>query len=109
MYLKNYNTLTVMLIILGLTACSKHKDTAIPMPETGDAIVETLPSAAEPSSNEAGTTLNHVTQDNSGKTVLYWYDPMKADKHFNQPGKSPFMDMELIPKYAQDTLKDKKP
>ena len=33
--------------------------------------------------------------------VLYWYDPMMPDKHFDQPGKSPFMDMELVPKYAE--------
>ncbi len=34
------------------------------------------------------------------KEVLYWYDPMVPDKHFDQPGKSPFMDMQLVPKYA---------
>lgn len=32
--------------------------------------------------------------------VLYWYDPMVPDQHFEQPGKSPFMDMQLVPKYA---------
>lgn len=32
--------------------------------------------------------------------VLYWYDPMYPDKHFDQPGKSPFMDMQLVPKHA---------
>jgi Cu(I)/Ag(I) efflux system membrane fusion protein len=31
---------------------------------------------------------------------LYWYDPMAPQQHFNAPGKSPFMDMELVPKYA---------
>ncbi len=33
--------------------------------------------------------------------VLYWYDPMVPDKHFDKPGKSPFMDMELVPKFAE--------
>ncbi|MDE3009757.1 MAG: efflux RND transporter periplasmic adaptor subunit [Pseudomonadota bacterium] len=33
--------------------------------------------------------------------VLYWYDPMKPDQHFDNPGKSPFMDMELVPRYAE--------
>jgi len=33
---------------------------------------------------------------------LYWYDPMQPNQHFDQPGKSPFMDMELVPKYADD-------
>ena len=31
---------------------------------------------------------------------LYWYDPMQPSQHFDKPGKSPFMDMELVPKYA---------
>ncbi len=31
---------------------------------------------------------------------LYWYDPMVPQQHFDKPGKSPFMDMELVPKYA---------
>ena len=29
----------------------------------------------------------------------YWYDPMHPDRHFDKPGKSPFMDMQLVPKY----------
>jgi len=32
--------------------------------------------------------------------VLFWYDPMQPTQHFDRPGKSPFMDMQLIPKYA---------
>jgi Cu(I)/Ag(I) efflux system membrane fusion protein len=38
----------------------------------------------------------------SGKKVLYWYDPMKPEAHFDKPGKSPFMDMQLEPKYAEE-------
>lgn len=40
------------------------------------------------------------------RQVLYWYDPMVPTQRFEQPGQSPFMDMELVPKYAgaeQDT------
>lgn len=40
----------------------------------------------------------HASADD--KKILYWYDPMVPDKHFDKPGKSPFMDMELVPKYA---------
>ena len=43
---------------------------------------------------------NGVVQDSSGKTVKYWYDPMVPDQKFDKPGKSPFMDMQLEPKYA---------
>ena len=34
--------------------------------------------------------------------VLYWYDPMKPEQRFDKPGKSPFMDMQLVPKYADE-------
>lgn len=36
------------------------------------------------------------------RRVLYWYDPMVPDKRFDKPGKSPFMDMQLIARYADD-------
>ncbi|MDE2421153.1 MAG: efflux RND transporter periplasmic adaptor subunit [Gammaproteobacteria bacterium] len=39
------------------------------------------------------------TGESSAK-VMYWYDPMKPDQHFDKPGKSPFMDMQLLAKYA---------
>lgn len=37
-----------------------------------------------------------------GSEVLYWYDPMVPDRRFDQPGKSPFMDMQLVPKCADE-------
>lgn len=36
------------------------------------------------------------------RKILYWYDPMVPNQHFDKPGKSPFMDMELVPKYADE-------
>jgi Cu(I)/Ag(I) efflux system membrane fusion protein len=33
-------------------------------------------------------------------TPSYYYDPMHPEQHFDKPGKSPFMDMQLVPKYA---------
>ena len=39
----------------------------------------------------------------SDKKVLYWYDPMVPQQHFDAPGKSPLMDMQLLPKYAEDS------
>ncbi|WP_049007679.1 efflux RND transporter periplasmic adaptor subunit, partial [Enterobacter cloacae] len=38
----------------------------------------------------------------SERKVLFWYDPMKPDVKFDKPGKSPFMDMDLVPKYADE-------
>lgn len=40
-------------------------------------------------------------QDPGNKmTPAYWYDPMHPAQHFDKPGKSPFMDMQLVPKYS---------
>jgi Cu(I)/Ag(I) efflux system membrane fusion protein len=36
----------------------------------------------------------------TGRKVLYWYDPMVPAQHFDKPGKSPFMNMQLMPRYA---------
>jgi len=36
----------------------------------------------------------------TGKRVLYWHDPMVPGQRFDKPGKSPFMDMQLVPVYG---------
>jgi len=57
-------------------------------------------------------TPSNVVQDDSGRKVLYWHDPMVSGKTFDKPGKSPFMDMELAPKYADESsaeISDGKP
>ncbi len=36
------------------------------------------------------------------REALYWYDPMVPQQHFDRPGKSPFMDMALVPRYADE-------
>tara|TARA_R110002051_G_scaffold32974_2_gene74418 strand:- start:463 stop:2004 length:1542 start_codon:yes stop_codon:yes gene_type:complete len=36
------------------------------------------------------------------REVLYWYDPMTPGQRFDKPGKSPFMDMQLVPRYADE-------
>jgi Cu(I)/Ag(I) efflux system membrane fusion protein len=38
----------------------------------------------------------------TGKRVLYWHDPMYPGQRFDKPGKSPFMDMQLVPVFADD-------
>lgn len=40
------------------------------------------------------------------RKVLYWYDPMYPQQKFDKPGKSPFMDMELMPRYADAEADD---
>jgi Cu(I)/Ag(I) efflux system membrane fusion protein len=51
---------------------------------------------------QKSAAVNGIVQDNSDKTVRYWYDPMVPNQKFDKPGKSPFMDMQLVPKYAGD-------
>ncbi|MDR2353726.1 MAG: efflux RND transporter periplasmic adaptor subunit [Deltaproteobacteria bacterium] len=43
-----------------------------------------------------------VTAPETKKKILYWYDPMYPGTQFPAPGKSPFMDMDLVPRYADE-------
>lgn len=43
-----------------------------------------------------------AAQKKEERRVLFWYDPMYPNTRFDKPGKSPFMDMDLIPKYADE-------
>jgi membrane fusion protein, copper/silver efflux system len=61
--------------------------------ETGTATVTSPPPASKaPESKPAS----------GERRVLYWYDPMAPGSKFDKPGKSPFMDMDLVPKYADE-------
>ncbi|WP_036626992.1 efflux RND transporter periplasmic adaptor subunit, partial [Pantoea sp. AS-PWVM4] len=48
------------------------------------------------------TTSEKAVSPTAERKVLFWYDPMKPDTKFDKPGKSPFMDMDLVPKYADE-------
>lgn len=52
--------------------------------------------AAEAGKSVAGGT------GKADRKVLYWHDPMVPGQRFDKPGKSPFMDMALVPVYAGD-------
>ncbi len=68
------------------------------------------PSAALPQSIAQGeaATRRHIAaglkagdiDPATGKRVLYYHDPMVPGNKFDQPAKSPFMDMMLVPVYA---------
>ena len=47
-----------------------------------------------------GMKLTGDTDSATGKKILYWHDPMVPGQKFDKPGKSPFMDMQLVPVYA---------
>ncbi len=79
--MRNSSRFAALLVAAALTApiaCRKGQDTA----SVSSSPVSRLPSP--------------------GPKVLYWYDPMKPEVHFDKPGKSPFMDMQLVPKYAEE-------
>jgi len=59
---------------------------SIPSPETGSV----------PAPNQTA----HKLDPKTGRKVLYWHDPMVPGRKFDKPGKSPFMDMQLVPVYA---------
>ncbi|NTV95837.1 MAG: efflux RND transporter periplasmic adaptor subunit, partial [Thiobacillus sp.] len=55
--------------------------------------------ALKPATHPAGTPAAATAP---AQKILYWYDPMVPDQHFDKGGKSPFMDMDLVPKYADE-------
>jgi multidrug efflux pump subunit AcrA (membrane-fusion protein) len=44
---------------------------------------------------------NKSTIEAGGRKVVYWYDAMHPQNHYNQPGKAPD-GMDLVPKYADE-------
>lgn len=53
--------------------------------------------------NAASTVQKDKVDSKTGRKVLYWHDPMVPNQHFDKPGKSPFMDMQLEPVYADES------
>ncbi len=53
-------------------------------------------SAVAPTATQSAVQTDPAT----GRKVLHWHDPMVPGQKFDKPGKSPFMDMQLVPVYA---------
>ena len=56
---------------------------------------------ASPAETGSGAAKAGDVDPATGKKVLYWHDPMVPGQKFDKPGKSPFMDMQLVPVYAE--------
>lgn len=80
--------LTVVVAAIVLTAASGAA--GYWLARRGNAPVQAT--TAGPSSKQTG----------GNRQPLYWYDPMQPSQHFDEPGKSPFMDMQLVPKYPDE-------
>jgi membrane fusion protein, copper/silver efflux system len=74
--------LAVVIVIVGLVFIRHRGTTVARLNESHDAPAQGASAAADK------------------RKPQYWYDPMHASEHFDKPGKSPFMDMQLVPKYA---------
>ncbi|SFQ48739.1 membrane fusion protein, Cu(I)/Ag(I) efflux system, partial [Geopseudomonas sagittaria] len=55
---------------------------------------------AQQRSSEAVDKVEPTATAQHDRPVLYWYDPMYPQQRFDKPGKSPFMDMQLVPRYT---------
>ncbi len=58
---------------------------------------------AQPSSTpgaESSVLKAGAIDPKTGRRILYWHDPMVPGQRFDKPGKSPFMEMQLVPVYA---------
>ncbi len=59
-------------------------------------------------STSSQTNTAASSPEGGGKKVLYWYDTMVPQQHFDKPGLSP-MGMQMVPKYADERLADARP
>jgi membrane fusion protein, copper/silver efflux system len=90
--------------------CPMHpqiiSDTPGKCPICGMDLVQIPTSGGSHIHEEKSESSSSITDDGKDRKILYWYDPMVPEKRFNKPGKSPFMDMELVPKYADEVKSD---
>jgi Cu(I)/Ag(I) efflux system membrane fusion protein len=75
---------------------SEHFDKPGKSPFMG---MQLVPKCPEPQGEVSAVGVVAATVESKPQ---YWYDPMRPAEHFDKPGKSPFMDMQLVPKYAKD-------
>lgn len=106
--MKTTQILVLATFLVAVAACSKQENTeAISQAPKAEMPAMENPMEAKPTAmlpNEIDAkdmSGNNVEQDASGKKVLYWEDPMVPDRHFSKSGQSPFMDMKLVPRYAE--------
>jgi Cu(I)/Ag(I) efflux system membrane fusion protein len=58
--------------------------------------------SAQPAGADASGSEQGAPTGQGERKVLYWHDPMVPSAKFDKPGKSPFMDMQLVPVYADE-------
>lgn len=53
-------------------------------------------------STQPAASAPETPMSSAERKPLYWHDPMVPGPRFDKPGKSPFMDMQLVPVYADE-------
>ncbi|HYN55536.1 MAG TPA: heavy metal-binding domain-containing protein [Methylotenera sp.] len=109
--------LAITTLLIAVLGCSKQDNQeaigtpVVNTPAAAEKPMEVMPSATEvkpaqmlPNEIKADDTTTVIEQDDSGRKVIYWYDPMLEDRHFSKSGQSPFMDMKLAPQYAAEEV-----
>ena len=95
------------LYMLGMKTGLSHPAATLtePVPQTA---VATLSAGPQRIAEGEEATRRHIragikageTDPDSGRKILYYHDPMVPSSKFDKPAKSPFMDMMLVPVYA---------
>ena len=81
----------ITLIIAALTGVAGGATAGYLLAHRGTSGIEPPPASAPGAADTPGA---------GERKVLYWHDPMVPGAKFDKPGKSPFMDMDLVPVYA---------
>lgn len=89
------NTQTLMTVII-LVSVSVAGGYGLYEKGMNDGMQMAMPSALKKNST------SRATNPGGARKPLYWHDPMVPQQKFDHPGKSPFMDMQLVPVYADD-------
>jgi Cu(I)/Ag(I) efflux system membrane fusion protein len=71
-------------------------------PHAGGAAGTSAPAPASAPTAAPTSAGGPPATDAAGRKILYWHDPMVPGQRFDKPGKSPFMDMMLVPVYADE-------
>jgi Cu(I)/Ag(I) efflux system membrane fusion protein len=58
--------------------------------------------ASRPQGEPSASAAAPAASSPGERKVLYWHDPMVPGQRFDKPGKSPFMEMQLVPVYADE-------
>lgn len=101
----NARRLSLSILVAGLIAVGGYGLYRLGMRHAMDRNAGASPLASAAATSPGPQKSGDVDPVN-GKKVLYWHDPMVPGQKFDKPGKSPFMDMQLVPVYADGGSND---